>query len=236
MLRTKKLLFISLFLSCFIFSSPLNAQKLNQFDKNKKRTGVWKKFHTNKNIRYEGAFANGKEIGVFKFYDIRSSEFPIIVKSYFENSDSLTVQFYSIKGVLQSKGVMKQRNRIGKWTYFFPDGKIISEENYLKGKLEGKSVTYYNDGKVAEISFFKNGLKSGVNKKFSNLEILIEEVTFENGKENGLAKYFDLEGNLKEKGIYKDGRRIGEWDYYIDGELASDKQKKEERNSYKKEN
>ena len=36
----------------------MKAQKINQFDKNKKRTGIWKKYYSNKRIRYVGRFLN----------------------------------------------------------------------------------------------------------------------------------------------------------------------------------
>jgi len=66
---------------------------------------------------------------------------------------------------------------------------------------------------------------------------LIEEVTFENGLENGLAKYYELNGKLKEKGVYKNGKRIGKWEFYIDGEMVSDNKRKETlKNSVKQKN
>ena len=236
MINIKRLFFITIFFSWFFMPKSLMAQKINQFDNNNKRTGVWKKYYPNKRIRYVGEFENGKEIGVFKFYDVTTSDYPVIVKTYFEESDSIFVQFFSVKGKIQSEGIMNERKREGKWQYYFENGEVLSEEHYVNGKLNGESITYYPDGKIAEFSTYENGLKSGVNSKYSNAGILIEEVTFEHGSENGLAKYFDLEGNLKEKGTYNDGKRIGNWDYYIDGEVASDKDKKEARSKYKREN
>lgn len=236
MLRRKNLFLGLLFLICFIFSNAINAQKINQFNANNERTGVWRKYHSNKKIRYEGKFKNGKEIGVFKFYHITTSKHPIVIKEYYKNSDSLHVKFFTTRGELQSEGMMVNRNRVGKWLYFFPDGVVLSEENYKDGKLEGESITYYHSKKIAESTFFKNGLKSGVNKKFSDDGTLIEEVNFKNGKENGLAKNFDLKGDLLEKGTYKDGKRVGNWEFYINGEIATEKEKKALRESYKKEN
>ena len=236
MLNIKRQFFVVGFLSFFFISGNLLAQKINQFNDNKERTGIWKKYHSNKKIRYEGEFKNGKEIGIFKFYDVRTSDYPIIIKKFDENSDFVSVQFFSTTGKLQSEGIMKNREREGKWVYYSIKDKILSTENYVNGKLEGEAVTYYIDGKVAERSFFKNGLKTDKNSKYSSDGILIEEVTFKNGLENGVAKYFDLKGNLKEKGSYKDGKRLGDWDYYIDGEIASDKEIKEARGKYKKEN
>jgi hypothetical protein len=39
-----------------------------------------------------------------------------------------------------------------------------------------------------------------------------------------------LNGNLKETGIYIDGKRVGKWEYYLDGELAQ----RNEKNKFNK--
>lgn len=215
---------IALFLSLLFVSTSNIAQKINQFDANKQRTGVWKKYYDNQKIRYEGQFKNGKEIGVFKFYDDSSSQQPTIIKKYSEKTDSVAVEFYLTNGTLQSKGFFIDKNRVGKWLYFFKDEKIMSEEFYQLGKLEGKLVNYYPNGKATEITHYKNGLKHGISQKFSNDGILIEEVTYENNLLNGAAKFFELNGNLREKGIYKDGKKLGKWEFYIDGEITDEKE------------
>ena len=204
-------------------SESVNSQKINQFNANKKRTGVWKKYHPNKRIRYTGQFINGKEVGVFKFYDITDSRNPIIIKTFSAASNSVAVSFYSINGILKSKGIFIGKKRVGVWKYFFADGKLMSEEFYVDGKLENKLINYYPNGKPAEISIYKNGLKSGLSQKYSSVGILIEEIDFKNNKPNGVAKYFELNGNLKEKGVYKNGKRVGEWEFYLDGEVSTDK-------------
>ena len=222
MISLEKIFKTSLFLSfLFIYTSNF-AQKINQFDANKQRTGVWKKYYDNQKIRYEGQFKNGKEIGIFKFYDETTSELPTIIKRFSETTDSVAVEFYLTNGKLQSKGFFIDKNRVGKWQYFFQDGKIMSEETYNQGKLEGKLINYYPNGKPTEITTYTKGLKHGISQKFSSDGILIEEVTFENNILNGLAKFFELNGNLREKGIYKDGKKFGKWEFYIDGEITSE--------------
>lgn len=214
----KILSFIVVFFMCFFLSSDFNAQKINQFDVNKKRTGLWKKYYPNKKVRYQGQFKNGKEIGVFKFYDITNSENPTTIKTYSNTNKQVSVSFYSLQGVLQSKGFFIERKRVGKWNYYFFDGKIMSEEFYEDGKLERKLINYYPNGKPTEISIYKNGLKNGTSQKYSSKGILLEEITFKNGIPDGVARYFELNGFLKEIGVYKNGKRVGEWEYYLDGE------------------
>ncbi|MFK8060628.1 MAG: toxin-antitoxin system YwqK family antitoxin [Polaribacter sp.] len=237
MLNIKRLTFIFAFFACFFMSENLKAQKINQFDKNKKRTGVWKKYYPNKRIRYTGKFKNGKEIGVFKFYDITNSDNPVIIKTFFEGSDSLFVQFFTLSGKIETEGILNKRKRVGNWKYFYPDGTLMSEENYKNGLLAGEQLVYYPDGQVTEFAIYKNGLLDGVVSKYSSKGILIEEVTYSKGLQNGLAKYFELNGDLKETGQYKDGKRIGKWEYYMDGEIATEKDKKKKNKfSKKKEN
>ncbi|WP_299061145.1 toxin-antitoxin system YwqK family antitoxin [uncultured Polaribacter sp.] len=226
MINIKRLFFVFAFLTCFFSSTYINAQKINQFDENNKRTGIWQKEYPNKSIRYKGQFLNGKEVGVFKFYDQSSSKQPTTVKTFYKDSDSLFVQFYTIKGKIASEGMMKGRERVGKWKYFYPKGTLMSEENYKNGKLNGEQFIYYENGKITESAYYKNGLKDGIIRKFSKDGILLEEMTFLNGKANGVSKYFELNGKLKESGSYKDGKRVGKWLFYKDGKVVADKEQK----------
>jgi len=216
-------------------SKDCNAQKNNLFDSNNKRTGTWKKFHPNKRIRYTGQFKDGKEFGVFKFYDRTTSRKPILIKTFYENSDSLFVQFYRLNGNLKTEGVLNERKRVGLWKYFYKNGAVMSKENYKNGLQHGEQFVFYSNGKITERSLFKNDLLDGISSKYSSKGILIEEVAYKKGKPNGLAKYFELNGNIKETGIYLDGKRVGKWEYYLEGEIASeDSLKKNERKIYKK--
>lgn len=222
----KKQCFLAILAGFFLFTSALSAQKHNRFDKDGKRTGEWRKYYPNKRLRYVGQFWKGKEYGTFKYYDILSSEHPTAIKTYSKTSDSASVAFYTTAGVLRSKGMMVGRKRVGTWMYYFPTGKTFSEEFYIDGNLEGEVKTYYKTGKLFEVKNYKNGLKEGPMKRYSENGILLEDVMYANDKLNGEGKYYDLKGNLKEKGIYKNNKRFGKWQFYLDGELVSDKKKK----------
>ena len=227
MLKIKRLGCVMLFFSCFFLSQTSFGQKINQFNTQNKRTGVWKKYYQNKRIRYQGQFKDGKEVGVFKYYDISDSRNPNIVKKYNQKNDSVSVTFYTISGKKQSEGIFVNRKREGKWVYFFDKQNIMSTEVYKNGKLNGKVINYYPNGKEAEITYYKFGVKEGLSQKFSSAGILIEAVNFKNGKENGIAKYFELNGNLKETGEYKNGKRIGKWEFYLEGEVVQKQNKRQ---------
>ena len=235
MLKIKSLIIIAT-ISFFIFNfHPLAAQKeINKFDENKKRTGIWKKYYNNGRVRYVGQFENGKEVGTFKYYDISTSKYPTIIKEYLPKSDSAKVKFFTLRGKSRSEGMMVERNRVGKWRYYFTTGEIFSEEFYHDGNLEGELKNYYKNGKVLEHSQYQNGKLHGFSKKYSDTGILIEEVTYSNGILNGPGKYFELNGDLREEGIYRDGKRYGKWEFYIGGKKVSEKERKKENKFHKK--
>jgi len=222
MLKIKIHTILVLLFTCF-FTVESTGQEINQFDKNQQRTGVWKKYYPNNQLRYSGQFLHGKEVGVFQFYDENAPRHPVIVKKYKENAAIAAVSFYTVAGVLRSKGAMLQKKRIGRWLYFFSDGSLLSEENYVAGKKEGVQVNYFKNGQVTSKVAFKNNVKEGLSEIYSDQGVLIESVRYANGVLNGAASYYDLKGSLKERGVYANGSRQGKWQYYLNGALVSKK-------------
>ena len=219
MVKAREYVVLSFVFTMF-FTIASIAQKFNQVDANGKRTGEWRKYYENGDIRYKGQFKNGKEIGMFSFYE-RGGAYPSIVKIFSEKSDTASVKFYN-KSRVKTKGKMIGRKRVGKWIYYFSDGRtLFSEENYKDGKLDGVLKNYYINGKVTEISEYKEGKRHGSSKIYTEEGILIEDVNYVNGNLEGEGTYYDLKGVIKEKGMYKDGKRVGKWEFYIDGELST---------------
>ena len=206
----------------FSFQKSLSQEKINQLNINGKRTGVWTKKFNNGKLRYTGQFKNGKEIGIFKFYSPLSSEHPIAIKTFDDNSSLAKVSFFTVKGLLQSKGLMNGKKRIGLWKYFQEDGKtLLSEENYKNGILEGKVITYYKSGKIVEMLFYKEGKLNGNAKRFAESGNLLDDLNYKEGKLNGLAKYYNIEGKLIYTGVYKNDVKVGKWQYFENGKSVN---------------
>lgn len=212
----KNLLF---FLILLVSATMFAQEKINQLDEHGRRTGVWKKYYDNKNIRYEGQFEAGKEIGVFKYYGELNPTHPIIVKTFSGENDNAKVSFFYDDGKLESEGSMNGINRIGKWTYYNTDGKtIVTEENYENGLLQGTSTTYFASGKITEILNYKNGELHGNVLRYSSEGILLDDLLYENGKLHGIAKYYNIAGKLVRKGFYENDEKVGNWEYFENGE------------------
>jgi len=217
---------IGLFFFCGALT-VLSQEKINNYDENGKRTGVWVKYYPNNNIRYQGQFEAGKEVGVFKFYSMVNSKHPIIIKTFSTDTDIAKVVFYTEDGVMKSQGEMKKELRVGKWLYYQKNGKtIISEENYSNGLLDGIAKTYYITGKTTEILFYKNGKLHGDIQRFSDQGVLLDDLKYVDGKLEGLAHYYNTFGKLNATGRYKNGEKIGDWEYFENGEKVSKKSEK----------
>ncbi len=219
-----KKIIIFIFSVFFLFGSVF-GQEINQVNEKGERVGVWEKKYNNERIRYTGQFENGKEVGVFKFYSAADSEFPIAIKTFDAKSDLVQVKYFTIKGLLESEGKIKGKDRIGKWLYYHKDGKNkMIEENYKNGVLNGEYKIFYVNGKLTKLAHYKDGLLEGNSKKYSQEGVLIEDLNYIKNVLNGSAAFYEINGNLKQKGVYEDDLKVGIWEFYTDGELSKTKE------------
>jgi len=209
------------FIVALISANKIVAQEVNKLDEAGKRHGVWKKFYPNtKQLRYEGQFEHGKEVGTFKFYCEECGDKPTTTKDFNANSKIATVKYFTIKGKLVSEGQMDGKDRIGEWVYFQKkSNNIMSKEVYVAGKLNGVQTTYYPNGKVTEEITYLNGVKQGDNFYYSPEGVLLKKLIYHDNELHGPAEYYDANGNVTIKGYYKKGKKHGLWQYFKNGKV-----------------
>ncbi len=200
------------------------GQAVNQFDDNNKRHGVWKKyFEGTKQLRYEGQFNHGEEVGLFKFYTRKSKGQPVATRLFKSGSKEVAVNFFALSGKLISKGILIDKKREGVWELFQKDGTtLLSRESYKNGVLDGLYEIYYKNGKLSETFQYTNGLKDGVSKKYAPNQSVIHEVEYVSGKLRGPATYYDIKGNVIITGEYAADRKAGLWKYYEGDKLVKE--------------
>ncbi|WP_459212890.1 toxin-antitoxin system YwqK family antitoxin [Aquimarina rhabdastrellae] len=214
-----------LMLTTLLLTIVSQAQKINQFDENGERHGKWmKRYDNSPQIRYEGTFEHGKEIGEFKFYKPKSGKQPTAIKIFSKNTDSVTVTYYTQKGVVISKGKMIAKNREGLWTYYHLGGKkVMMTEIYKEGKLNGPQETFFTNGKPTEKVTYINGKREGKKYIYSDEGVVLKEFTYESDKLNGITKYYNSEGVVTIEGTYRNDKKHGIWNYYKNGKLTEQK-------------
>jgi uncharacterized protein len=90
----------------------------------------------------ESVYDNGK-LRAINFFDKNGQ--PIASNTVQKNAAA--VIFYTPMGIKISEGYFNnQGEREGKYTYFLPSGKVLSETNYKKDEQDGPYTSYYGNG------------------------------------------------------------------------------------------
>lgn len=212
----------TIFFGIFFASGSLFSQNdINQVDAQGKRHGIWKKkYDGTDQLRYEGTFEHGKEVGEFKFYCLECKNQPSVIKNFKGKNDLAEVKYFTIKGKLVSEGKMDGKERIGEWVYYHKKSNdVMTRENYANGKLDGTVTTYYPNGKITEEIHYNNGIKEGPDNYYSPDGVLLKKLLYKADKLQGPATYYDANGNITIEGFYKDDKKHGLWKYYKDGKV-----------------
>lgn len=217
----------TLLLFMLVISTSLLSQTFNQYNENGKRHGVWRKyFDGTKVLRYEGAFKNGKEIGLFKFYkNIKGEAVLSATRQFNDTTDLAEVKFFTSKGKVISEGKMRGKTYVGTWKYYQKDSdKLLTLEHYnANGKLEGERFIYYDNGQIAEKTIYDDGQLQGEAINYTLKGIVIKLMFYVNNEPHGAAKFYNPKGELIAKGQYKNGKKHGIWEYYDNGKLSETK-------------
>ncbi|RZT00358.1 toxin-antitoxin system YwqK family antitoxin [Aquimarina brevivitae] len=218
---------MKLHLFCFalLTSFLIIGQEYNQFDSDGKRHGEWlKKYEGTDQIRYQGTFEHGKEVGEFKFYKPTSGDVPTAIKLFTKDKDSVSVTYFSSKGKVISEGKMIGKQRVGEWKYYHNNSdKLMMVENYKADQLHGVQKTYFDNGQLTEETYYVDGKREGKRLIYSEEGKLMKQYTYKNDLLHGPTMYYDTEGELIIQGSYKKNKKDGIWKYYKNGKL--DKQK-----------
>ena len=203
------------------------AQDINQFDTEGKRHGIWKKnFEGTEQLRYEGEFDHGKEIGLFKFYILVKKKSVLSATKLFNaNDDSAEVKFLSSRGKTISEGKMVGKTYVGKWIYYHNNSdKIMTVETYdYNGVLQGERLVYYDNGQLAEKATYVDGKIEGLSEVYSLKGVVLKSFIYENGELHGPSKSFNGKGEMLSEGQYKRNKKTGIWKFYENNKLVDEK-------------
>jgi antitoxin component YwqK of YwqJK toxin-antitoxin module len=209
-------------LMLFFFGINSQAQtEYNKLDDKGNKNGLWKGFYEeSKRPRYEGTFNHGKEVGVFTYFDDTKAKSIIATRKFSKTDNSAYTIFYDQNKNIVSEGKVIGKLREGIWKYYHQNSKVLmTQELYKNGNLEGLRSVYYPSGKIAEETNYKNNSKEGFYKKYAEIGFLLEESNYKKGEFHGQAIYKDPDGNIVAKGLYKEGKKVGIWQFFINGKF-----------------
>jgi antitoxin component YwqK of YwqJK toxin-antitoxin module len=216
---------------CLLFLETLSLypQNYNQEDGMGRKQGKWLKTYANGNTRYEGQFRDDRPYGTFKYYSLTGKL--EAETSYSDDGIVAYTKTYYPEGGIRAEGKYINQKRDSIWRFYSkPDRKLVAEESYKLGLLEGKSIVYYAEsGRPAEITFYKENMKSGRQEKFFPEGKLMSVANYENDEMSGSFESYHPNGQLQVRGTYSNGRQTGRWVYYDEeGKEISEEQFKEQ--------
>jgi antitoxin component YwqK of YwqJK toxin-antitoxin module len=146
------------------------------------------RYKTNTNGNIEGLFISYDEDG-------KTINNKITYKDGVKNGPA----FESLGVLYSATGNYLKGNRVGEWSTVLLGGSFTID-NYIGGKIEGKSITYTDNSKskIQSTTEYKNGLKQGA-----------------------YISYFE-NGTIKEKGNYENDIKVGEWTEYLQDEVINE--------------
>ncbi len=186
-----------------------------------------------------GSYKNDKLHGEYKIYrlielnpffksisNLRGIQVLIAEGSYYDGLKSDYWKNYEGLERLISEGMFLNGEKTGEWKYYcYTDDDVQHLEivqNYLNGKLEGKSIRYLY---LEEIKYPCSDDDNRNNSKDTCVEYVYEKVLetafYKDGKRNGTFELRDSTNDIVSKGYFKDGLKDGEWVIRHDEEDAN---------------
>ena len=187
------------------------AAQVNQTDANGYKQGIWKKYHPNGELRYEGEFKDNQPVGEWKRYHGNGNLQAIL--NYSDASDSTFSALYDQKGKLIAKGCFISEKKEGLWE-FFQENKLISESNFRNGVKHGLEKIYYDSGEVLEEIDWVDAKKNGKYQAYYKSGNPYIQCKYKEDKRDGFCLVYFPNGDIELEAFYENDLRHGNWKYF----------------------
>jgi antitoxin component YwqK of YwqJK toxin-antitoxin module len=199
------------------------GKDFNTLDAKGKRDGVWIRQYKNKptQLYYSGRYEHGKPVGKWNFYDQEGHLMSEV--NHIADSTINDVRMFYSDGALMAEGRYAgrvvndkwRRDKDGLWKFYFPNGKLSTEETYLGGQKNGTVNLYLESGVLVSISNYKNGLLDGPFEQRNAAGKKILECVYVNGLKHGPSKTYYEDGKIQMKGNYFEGECDKIWESFL---------------------
>lgn len=130
-------------------------EKAGQMVKNGE--GTYIDLYDDDRIYEQGQYKNGLKNGNWKTYYDDDPQTLSSQINYFQGKLDGYYIIYQSEGKELIRGYHESDQRVGSWTWFYPEGEVESEVKYVDGKKEGVQLFYDEGGKVVKTEHYANG-------------------------------------------------------------------------------
>ncbi len=184
-----------------------------------KKTGIWKEYYCNKNVKSVITYENNRPNGYAKMYNDNGK---IKEEGMWKNNRWVGDYklYYDNGQVQQAFKFGATGKREGTQQYFHPNGKVMIEGNWAEGKEAGPLTEYYENGDVKSVKNFNGGTldvasiktyepKQPIVKTETEVKLEAPPVIPDKKEKDNMGKVFNGEGYWKlyntNKQVSKDG-------------------------------
>jgi antitoxin component YwqK of YwqJK toxin-antitoxin module len=188
------------------------------FDQEGERSGIWRWYYANGQLREVQEYISGKARGEGVFYDLEGKK---AVTQEWENGErhGKRIDYFPTE---EPNSISTYANGAfsGPYKSLYPQGQTDYEVEVVDGKQEGEARAFYPDGSKLSVGTFKQGLRQGpLNVYYKNGQ-LKEENHYEDDMSVGQYTFYYQDGQVKLEGTVVKGQRAGIWKAYnADGTL-----------------
>lgn len=203
-------------------------ERINRYDEQGKRTGIWKDLYENGSVSIEGIWVNGMKNGVFKFFN-RKGELEKLER--YENDNvivdeaatailDIRKEYYS-NGNIKQVGTYREGKRQGNFRIYDENGNetggMLYDNDALAGegvidslgKRQGEWKLFYPDGTLRAKGKYVTGLKDGPWTYFYGNTRIEQSGIYIADKPTGIWKWFYVNGQLHREDMYRNGKEEG---------------------------
>jgi antitoxin component YwqK of YwqJK toxin-antitoxin module len=212
--RDGRIITLITYKSGFIYTE----ERINRYDLQGRRTGVWRDLYEDGSIQLEGNWARGLKNGVFKFYNRKGElekleryEDDVLVIDEAATAILDIRKEYHSNGSLKELGTYREGKRQGNFRLYDESGK------------ENGGQLYDNDVLVGEGMIDSLGRRVGDWQLYYPDGLLRAKGKYVMGMKEGPWQYFFANGKSEQTGSYKNDLPTGAWKwYYLSGALHRD--------------
>ncbi len=197
-----------------IFSSSVFGQDtVNITDLRGHKQGYWRKTDSVGQLIYVGHFKDGFPIGEFRYYYPNGK---LKTVSLLSNQGKRAVtNSYFINGMKMASGIYINEKKDSIWHFYSEEnGKMVSEELYKNGLIDGYSKLFFPEGGLSEVNVYKQGIRDGLWEQYYQEGKIKLRGAFKAGEKQGALKIFYPSGQTMITGQYNAGHQDGTWFYY----------------------
>lgn len=202
----------SIIISIFNYNKGklIRKEKINRYNKNNEKEGVWKTFGKNGLLKEEGEYKKGKRNGIFKEYKY--------------NGELKELKKYKNDEIDENA---EELNFVELYKEYYPTGELhftIAKDD--KGKKQGITQEYKKNGDVIITKIYKKdtlyakgiidkeGLRQDKWRYYHKGKKIIAKGKYKNDLKTGTWYYYYRDGTLEQKGKFSKGRYSGKWVWY----------------------